>query len=53
MLENARKKGVLSAATIKPKKTYDLNLRKLDILKNLSRLSSLKKRGGNCRNYSY
>jgi hypothetical protein len=37
---------VSSAAIIKPKKTYDLNLRKLDILKNLSRLSSLKKRAG-------
>jgi hypothetical protein len=34
---------VLSAAIIKPKKTYDLNLRKLDILKNISSLSSLKK----------
>jgi hypothetical protein len=34
---------VLSAAIIKPLKTYDLNLRKLDLLKNISSLSSLKK----------
>ncbi len=37
---------MLSAAIIKPLKTYDLNLRKLDILKNVSSLPSLKKRAG-------
>jgi hypothetical protein len=34
---------VSSAAIIKPKKTYDLNLRKLDFLINISSLPSLKK----------
>jgi hypothetical protein len=37
---------VLSAAIIKPKKTYDLNLRKLDFLINISSLPSLKKGQG-------